>query len=96
MERVSYEAEAGAHARTAAADAAQRPLESDWRGRLLRKLGWVLALKLAALTLIWYLWFAPGRLAPIDGLATRTHFGLADGRLPADQRSAVEQENLSD
>lgn len=100
MEREAYEAASSACARTAAGADTERDLGSHWRSRLIRKLGWVLAFKLAALALIWYLWFAPGDIAPVDAPATGAHFGLARGRPPAvhavDPRTAVEQENLRD
>ena len=91
----SYEAEPSANARKAGG-AAARSLGRDWRARLVLKLGWVFVLKLAALTVIWYLWFAPSRAIPIDASATGTHFGLARGRLSTDSQIAVEQENLRD
>jgi hypothetical protein len=80
-------------ARAAVAADTGSHLDWHWRARLVRKLGWVFALKLLALTLIWLLWFAPGRIAPVDASSTGAHLGFARGQPAAlDARTAVDKE----
>jgi len=38
--------------------------DPDWRRRLRRKIGWLLLAKLAALTILWALFFSPSHRVP--------------------------------
>lgn len=48
-----------------------------WRGILRRHLTVLLAVKLAALALLWVLFFSPAHRTPVDGQATGRHLGVA-------------------
>jgi len=43
---------------------------ADWRRTMGRELGWLLAVKFAALVFLWLLFFSPGHRQPVDANAT--------------------------
>jgi len=43
---------------------------TDWRRAMGRELGWLLAVKFAALVFLWLLFFSPGHRQPVDADAT--------------------------
>ena len=47
-----------------------------WRGRMGRELGWIFLIKLAALTLLWWLFFAAHRPL-VDGQAVSRQLAVA-------------------
>ncbi len=48
----------------------------EWRRRLRRELSWLLALKVAALALLWWLFFSPAHRTPVDGQAESRRLAL--------------------
>lgn len=57
----------------------------DWRRRLRRKIGWLLAFKLAALLILWMLFFSPANRVPVDAGVMSRHIAPAErsGERPA-------------
>ena len=52
-------------------------LMMSWRRRFRRELLCLLAFKLAALALLWAMFFSPSHRPPVDGESTSRHFGTA-------------------
>jgi hypothetical protein len=48
----------------------------DWRRATRSQVVWLLLVKLAALTLLWFLFFSPAQRQRVDGEATSSHFAL--------------------
>ncbi len=57
----------------------------DWRRRMRAELLWIFLLKLAALTLLWLLFFSAAGRAPADGNAVSRRLGIVQP--PASSRS---------
>lgn len=53
------------------------PTPQPWRATLRRHVAVLLAVKLAALALLWALCFSPAHRTPADGQATGRHLGVA-------------------
>ena len=53
--------------------------EQKWRARLSRDIGWLLALKLGLLTLLWALFFSSSHRCRVDGAATASRLALEAG-----------------
>jgi hypothetical protein len=47
-----------------------------WRGRLRRDVALLIALKVAALALLWALFFSPAARVPVDGASASRQLGL--------------------
>lgn len=58
---------------TIASVAAGRP---DWRRRMGGELFWIFLVKLAALTLLWMLFFSAAHRAPVDGESVSRQLGI--------------------
>jgi hypothetical protein len=50
---------------------------SAWRRALRRELGWLLAAKLIALLLLWWLFFSPTHRVVVDAAATMRQLGVS-------------------
>ena len=48
-----------------------------WRRTLRRELAWLMTLKVAALALLWWLFFSPAHHSPVDGRAASRRFAVA-------------------
>jgi len=67
----------------------RREKPAAWRGRLRREVAVLLALKLAALALLWVLFFSPAERLVVDGAGTSRRFGLTSvEKLPQSAVSA--------
>jgi hypothetical protein len=63
-----------------------------WRRTLRRELTWLLALKGAALVLLWWLFFSPPHRVPVDGAAARRQLAVAPApAAPAPRTSGAER-----
>jgi hypothetical protein len=62
---------------------------ASWRRRLRRELTGLLALKVAALALLWWLFFSPAHRITVDGEAASRRFGVAPTRLQHDEEHRV-------
>ena len=51
--------------------------QTPWRRRLRRELAGLIALKLVALALLWWLFFSPAHHTVVDADATGRRFGVA-------------------
>jgi hypothetical protein len=49
---------------------------TDWRAALRRKIGWLLAAKLAALLVLWMLFFSPAHRVEVTKEAAGRHLAL--------------------
>jgi len=49
---------------------------ADWRCTIGRELGWVLAVKFAALVFLWLLFFSPGHRQSVDANATSRRLSI--------------------
>ena len=49
-----------------------------WRTDLRRELTWLVLLKIAALALLWWLFFSPAHRPGVDAQATSQRFGLEE------------------
>jgi hypothetical protein len=47
-----------------------------WRRALTRELAWLMTLKVAALALLWWLFFSPPHQIPVDGEAASRRFAV--------------------
>lgn len=54
-----------------------RPPARDWRSWLRRKIGWLLAFKVAALAVLWVLFFSPAHRVDVDGDSMRDRLAPA-------------------
>jgi hypothetical protein len=64
---------------------ATAPRVAGWRAALRRELASLLVLKVAALALLWWLFFSPEHRTPVDAAATGQRLGVGQG---APQRPA--------
>jgi hypothetical protein len=55
---------------------------SDWRRATRSQVLWLLLAKLAALMLLWFLFFSPGQRQRVDGEATSAHFAAGGTDVP--------------
>ena len=62
------------------AEAADHP---PWRRTLRRELTWLMTLKIAALALLWWLFFSPAHRSPVDGRAASRRFAVAASTVSA-------------
>jgi len=67
--------------------AAARP-HAAWRGALRRHLALLLAVKFAALALLWALFFSPAHRTLVDGQRAGRQLGLARPDTPCDRAAA--------
>lgn len=56
---------------------------SDWRRRMRGELFWIFLVKLAALTLLWMLFFSATHHAAIDGESVSQQLGVAQSAAPS-------------
>jgi len=49
---------------------------ADWRRTMGREIGWLLAVKFAALVFLWVLFFSPGHRQPVDADATSRRLSI--------------------
>jgi len=54
-----------------------------WRRTLRRELTWLMTLKIAALALLWWLFFSPAHRSPVDGRAASRRFAVAASTVSA-------------
>jgi len=54
-----------------------------WRRALTRELAWLLTLKVAALALLWWLFFSPSHQGPVDGEAASRRFAVTPSAVSA-------------
>jgi type II secretory pathway component PulM len=52
------------------------PIQSHWRRATGRDLGVIIALKVLALALLWWLFFSPAHRTPVDGAAVSRQLGV--------------------
>ncbi|HEY0767970.1 MAG TPA: hypothetical protein VGD47_08425 [Steroidobacteraceae bacterium] len=52
-----------------------------WRAALRRELAWLMWLKVAALALLWWLFFSPAHRSPVDQEAASRRFAVAPAAL---------------
>lgn len=65
---------------------------ADWRRRMRGELFWILLVKLAALTLLWMLFFSAAHHAVIDGQSVSHRLGVAPPPVPSrSPRLSVEE-----
>ena len=57
--------------------------EALWRRSLSRELAWLIAIKLVALALLWWLFFSPAHRTAVDADTTRHRLGMVETPLPA-------------
>jgi hypothetical protein len=62
-----------------------------WRRALGRDLAWLMAVKLAALALLWWLFFSPAHRTAVDGAATGRQLGIESRALPATPARSVNE-----
>lgn len=69
-----------------------RDERADWRRRMRGELFWILLVKLAALTLLWMLFFSAAHQTIIDGQSVSHRLGVVPPGAPArSQRPFVEE-----
>lgn len=56
---------------------------ADWRRRMRGELWWIFLLKLAALSLLWVLFFSAAHRVVIDGKSVSRQLGVAPPAVPA-------------
>jgi len=66
--------------------------EADWRRGLKRRLAWLLAIKFAALMLMWYLFFSPPHRQHIDGEAASERLAVSPGMNTWDKKLHPEED----
>ena len=67
-----------------------------WRRTLRRELSWLLALKVAALALLWWLCFSPAHRTAVDGQTESRRLALTRAPLLALPPAAASGENRRD
>jgi hypothetical protein len=90
MRTVAAEQTAPTALRFAPAEATMN--DPGWRRALGRELVWLMTLKVAALALLWWLFFSPLHHSPVDGEAAGRRFAVApsDGSAPTSGASGRE------
>jgi hypothetical protein len=66
----------------------QRREQSLWRRRLRRELAGLIALKLVALALLWWLFFSPAHRTTVDADAAGRRLGVAEAAARTDSAAA--------
>jgi hypothetical protein len=67
-----------------------------WRRTLRRELAWLMTLKVAALALLWWLFFSPSHQSPVDGAAASRRFVLTPAAVSAPTANPAARENRRD
>ena len=67
-----------------------------WRRTLRRELAWLMTLKVAALALLWWLFFSPAHHSPVDGRAASRRFAVAHPALIAPTANPAGREGSDD
>jgi len=67
-----------------------------WRRTLRRELAWLMTLKVAALALLWWLFFSPPHHSPVDGRAASRRFGMMPPAVSAPTASPAGRESRRD
>jgi len=80
-----------AHARRA--EAADHP---PWRHTLRRELAWLMTLKVAALALLWWLFFSPPHHSRVDGREASRRFAVTASAMSAPTASPAGRESRRD
>ena len=60
--------------------------DTDWRRATRLQVLWLLLAKLAALMLLWFLFFSPGHRQRVDGEATGSHFATGGTDVRAESK----------
>jgi len=55
------------------------PSRGNWQRRIRREVGWLMLAKLAALLILWGLFFSPAHRLAVDGRVTADRFALVPG-----------------
>jgi len=69
-----------------------RPPARDWRSWLRRKIGWLLAFKVAALAVLWLMFFSPAHRVDVDGDSMRDRLA-PDARDGAAATTSIRRED---
>jgi hypothetical protein len=67
-----------------------------WRRALRRELAWLMTLKVAALALLWWLFFSASHHSPVDGEAASRRFAVTPSALIAPTSSPAGREHSRD
>jgi hypothetical protein len=67
----------------------------DWRRRMRGELWWIFLVKLAALTLLWVLFFSAAHHAVIDGQSVSRQLGVAPPAAPSGSPAAISNQEIS-
>jgi hypothetical protein len=67
-----------------------------WRRTLRRELVWLMALKVAALALLWWVFFSPPHHSPVDGRAASRRFAVAPSAVIAPTSNPAGRESSRD
>ena len=67
-----------------------------WRRTLRRELAWLMTLKLAALALLWWLFFSPPHHSPVDGREASRRFAVTASAMSAPTASPAGRESRRD
>jgi hypothetical protein len=68
---------------------------ADWRRRIRGELFWIFLAKLAALTLLWMLFFSATQHAPVDGESVSHQLGLSRSAAPSRSPPAPSRKEIS-
>jgi len=67
-----------------------------WRRTLRRELTWLMTLKVAALALLWWVFFSPSHHSPVDGQAASRRFAVTPSVVIAPTANPVGRERSDD
>lgn len=67
----------------------------DWRRRIRWELGWILLAKLAALTLLWALFFAPSHRMAVDARALGRQLAVTPAAYPPTLQQKTSKKEIS-
>jgi hypothetical protein len=67
-----------------------------WRRTLRRELAWLTTLKVAALALLWWLFFSPSHHSPVDGESASRRFAVTPAAVSAPTSNPAGRENRRD
>ena len=67
-----------------------------WRRTLRRELAWLMTLKVAALALLWWVFFSPSHHSPVGGQAASRRFAVTPSVVIAPTANPVGRERSDD